>query len=60
MKMDLGFGWVSETISCTNLCAVPEITNTSPQMGMEFSVGWGLRPREISRGLGRSQETYLP
>lgn len=41
MKMDLGFGWVSETISCTNLCAVPEITNTSPQMGMEFFGGGG-------------------
>lgn len=56
MKMDLGFGWVSETISSTNLCAVPEITKTPPQIGMEFSGGWGfcVRPREISRGLGRS------
>ena len=24
-----------------NLCTVPEITNTPPQMGLEFSEGWG-------------------
>lgn len=56
MKMDLTFGWVSETILCANLCAVPEITNTPQQLGMEFSGGGGSILCKTKRDFQRAGE----